>query len=583
MAAAKPWESIASVRAALGSENSISKLWKTFDAEAHAELLLELSYGERAVLLRAPSRYSGPRRDFVGAVERLAFEYATGGRPREALKLFDALLPAQGLALSTYCNALWVVQDDNTHLGVDEPRARRYLDFCLPHGPDNPAVFFNACCVLSELGDLEGALARLRDATMHGFSRDVMREQIQSQPLFAALRSDGRCFGVLESPGPQGAGLVELVVDKVRREGWAALRLGQPGEGPAYGRSFSPLPAEVLATLTLPNGAPLPPSLRTWLAFDAAWLASLGWFSLEPRFTWTPRTLGEIAAAEYGSADDGEESGEGEVDGEDDEDRDPDSAEFEVDWGKEFDVPSLAQGFLLPGGSDSRRVYMLSSSPDPQGDYPVLFTDIDEHPAVGIMYPGFDVWLAAQARVLSVCEPDYSSYTDAFEDARFAARCRHHAEAMLGGKKEVEFPGRQKEQPVPGALSVTEHPPLVRTDFTDDAAWGALRDAIGDAVGEFRANVTPVSERTFDGATLARVVELAGAAGHSFAFVADGEALRNPEHPVLVVDLADEVGRSFRVIPSEAWSVENNLSLANMDFDEFLAAAGDDGVFRGFR
>jgi hypothetical protein len=31
-----------------------------------------------------------------------------------------------------------------------------------------------------------------------------------------------------------------------------------------------------------------------------------------------------------------------------------------------------------------------------------------------------------------------------------------------------------------------------------------------------------------------------------------------------------------------AWSVENNLSLANMDFEEFANAVDVDGLFRGF-
>ena len=44
----------------------------------------------------------------------------------------------------------------------------------------------------------------------------------------------------------------------------------------------------------------------------------------------------------------------------------------------------------------------------------------------------------------------------------------------------------------------------------------------------------------------------------------------------------DEPGRTFRVIPSEMWSVENNLSIANMDFAEFADAVDEDGVFRGF-
>jgi Domain of unknown function (DUF6924) len=31
------------------------------------------------------------------------------------------------------------------------------------------------------------------------------------------------------------------------------------------------------------------------------------------------------------------------------------------------------------------------------------------------------------------------------------------------------------------------------------------------------------------------------------------------------------------------WSVENNLSIANMDFEDFADATDDDGIFRGFR
>jgi len=58
--------------------------------------------------------------------------------------------------------------------------------------------------------------------------------------------------------------------------------------------------------------------------------------------------------------------------------------------------------------------------------------------------------------------------------------------------------------------------------------------------------------------------------------------LTNAEHPILVVDLWETPGRTFRVIPARMWSVENNLSLANMDFHEFAESAGADGVFRGF-
>jgi hypothetical protein len=49
-----------------------------------------------------------------------------------------------------------------------------------------------------------------------------------------------------------------------------------------------------------------------------------------------------------------------------------------------------------------------------------------------------------------------------------------------------------------------------------------------------------------------------------------------------VIDALDEPGRTFRVVPSELWAVENNLSLSNMDFEEFAEAVDGDGVFRAF-
>jgi hypothetical protein len=66
-------------------------------------------------------------------------------------------------------------------------------------------------------------------------------------------------------------------------------------------------------------------------------------------------------------------------------------------------------------------------------------------------------------------------------------------------------------------------------------------------------------------------------------FVVDRTALSHGDQPILVMDLYAEPGRTFRVIPSEMWSVENNLSLANMDFAEFADSTDADGIFRGFR
>ena len=127
---------------------------------------------------------------------------------------------------------------------------------------------------------------------------------------------------------------------------------------------------------------------------------------------------------------------------------------------------------------------------------------------------------------------------------------------------------------------------VLRTDFSDDAIWRAVCEAsVAPSPGDgFLANLTFVEDRSFEAATVADLIAAAAAASQyrSFMFVADDVTIHETDHPVLVIDLADRPGRSFRVIPAEMWSVENNLSLANMDFDEFAEAVDASGIYRGF-
>lgn len=54
------------------------------------------------------------------------------------------------------------------------------------------------------------------------------------------------------------------------------------------------------------------------------------------------------------------------------------------------------------------------------------------------------------------------------------------------------------------------------------------------------------------------------------------------DHPLLTVDLYDGSGHEFRAIPSQIQTTENNLSIADMDFDEFAESGDESVVFRGF-
>jgi hypothetical protein len=133
-------------------------------------------------------------------------------------------------------------------------------------------------------------------------------------------------------------------------------------------------------------------------------------------------------------------------------------------------------------------------------------------------------------------------------------------------------------------LPKTDHSLLLRTDFSDDAAWASLCEAIRRPSEDgFTASIDGVSDVDYDGLTIAQLIVLSPqGSDRRFAFIADRSTFADRERPILVVDLHDEPGRMFRVIPREMWGVENNLAIANMDFREFAESVDPDGVFRGF-
>lgn len=200
----------------------------------------------------------------------------------------------------------------------------------------------------------------------------------------------------------QGVALIELVIQKVQAD--PQIIAGFCGDYPLV--SPQPLSAEVLAHLTFPNGKPLPPSLKRWLTFDYTWLAGLGWLDPSTPALFTPRSADEIVEAEF--------EGWG---------------VFYAPAGERFDTC-----FLLPEGSDSRRIYAVTEQ-DPLGEYPVLVVDTDDMPYTAIMYPGFDVYMADLAGVIS---HPMDTYTDLFNDPRYASRLQWHADQLFDGHPDTE-------------------------------------------------------------------------------------------------------------------------------------------------
>ncbi|MCT9929387.1 hypothetical protein N5079_04055 [Planotetraspora sp. A-T 1434] len=202
-----------------------------------------------------------------------------------------------------------------------------------------------------------------------------------------------------------GAALAERVVETVRQEPGRSMLSYQ--HVPWVAGTSGPMPADALAEAVFPSGRPLPPSLRAWLGFDTSLLERFGWFA--PGGGFSPRPLDRLVGEEMGDH-----------------------------WG-EFFAPladRFTECFLLPGGSDSRRVLAVGE-PDSRSEYPVLAVDVDDLPFVGLMYPGFDVYLAHTAGLV---HRDFPSYTALAGDAVYGPRMREHCAHWFAGDVCAEFP-----------------------------------------------------------------------------------------------------------------------------------------------
>jgi hypothetical protein len=137
---------------------------------------------------------------------------------------------------------------------------------------------------------------------------------------------------------------------------------------------------------------------------------------------------------------------------------------------------------------------------------------------------------------------------------------------------------------------------VIRTDFAHQREWLQIQSAIAEPQTEdgFVAYVEIVDDRAYDGVTAARLLQTVPAeTNHSVAFLVDEVALTHPDRPILVLNLYDYVegladqghgpayGATFRVVPSEMWAVQNNLSISNMDWEEFADNVDADGIYRG--
>lgn len=158
--------------------------------------------------------------------------------------------------------------------------------------------------------------------------------------------------------------------------------------------------------------------------------------------------------------------------------------------------------------------------------------------------------------------------------------CDRPGIALFGlaeGTVRCEDPGMRLPQPEDLTSLV------LRTDFGDEQVWEAVQMTI-DASCEYPC-ATYVSDLAYADVDIQALLDADANADDEdkvfYLFLADEITMTDAEHPLLAVDLADEPGRTFWVLPRWYIDISANLCIANMDFDEFADAVDSSGTYRG--
>jgi hypothetical protein len=132
-------------------------------------------------------------------------------------------------------------------------------------------------------------------------------------------------------------------------------------------------------------------------------------------------------------------------------------------------------------------------------------------------------------------------------------------------------------------LPITTNALIIRTDFSNQGAWENITAKMKHPDEPFVFNMELLDDRAYQGFAVEQLMAaLPNEYPHSFMVVVDSIALSQRDQPTLVVNLLEQRGHIFRALPSQVAGIGNNLSIANMGFEEFAGAVGEDGVFRGF-
>lgn len=129
-------------------------------------------------------------------------------------------------------------------------------------------------------------------------------------------------------------------------------------------------------------------------------------------------------------------------------------------------------------------------------------------------------------------------------------------------------------------LPKSDYPLLIRTDFSDENRWAGIVEKLIFTSDGLEPDWI-INSKEYEGLEIGDLPKFSiDQNEHDFIFLADSFSMTSDDAAICCVDLSDDFGTAFRVLPSDVFEALNILFSGKVDFADLMQRTDENKLYR---